>query len=60
MAEYVFERGSDLRDGRLLADLRARADWTWSGLSVAAAQQQRELMRAITDQQRKNKGMDHD
>lgn len=47
MAEYVFERGRDLRAGTLLADLRARADWTWSGLSVVAARQRAELIHAI-------------
>ncbi len=59
MAEYVFERGHDLRDGGLLADLRARADWTWSGLTVAAGQQRTALMQAIADA-RDNKTRDGD
>ena len=46
-AEYLFERGRDLRDGGLLAELRARADWTWSGLQRAAAAERRTLIDAL-------------
>lgn len=28
LAEYLFERGGDLRDGGLSAELRAPANWT--------------------------------
>lgn len=48
-AEYLFERGRDLRDGGLLAELRARADWTWSGLQGEAANQRAALMSALRE-----------
>ncbi|MEM7523570.1 MAG: hypothetical protein AAF360_07425, partial [Pseudomonadota bacterium] len=47
MAEYLFERGANLRQGGLAAELRARADWTWSGLQGAAATQRDALRAAI-------------
>lgn len=47
LAEYLFERGRDLREGGLLAELRARADWTWSGVAGAASEQRRAFRRAV-------------
>lgn len=49
MSEYVFEKGQQMRDGGLLAELRARADWTWTSLSNSAAQDRARLNRAIGD-----------
>lgn len=49
LAEYLFEEGKALREGGLMAELRARADWTWSGLSGAAANQRSRLIGAIRD-----------
>lgn len=47
LAEYLFENGQGLRDGRLLSDLRARADWTWAGLQTTAARQRARLSSRI-------------
>lgn len=47
LAEYLFEKGRDLREGGLLAELRARADWTWSGVAGAASEQRRAFRRAV-------------
>lgn len=49
LAEYLFEEGKSLREGGLMAELRARADWTWSGLSGASASQRSRLIGAIRD-----------
>ncbi|MEM8752514.1 MAG: hypothetical protein AAGF90_06025, partial [Pseudomonadota bacterium] len=51
-AEYLFERGRDLRDGGLSAELRARADWTWAGLRDASATQGAALAAAIRERLR--------
>lgn len=47
MADFLFNRGGELRDGGLLTELRARADWTWSGLVTASARQRERLNREI-------------
>ncbi|MEM7546306.1 MAG: hypothetical protein AAF367_12275 [Pseudomonadota bacterium] len=47
LAEYLFERGRDMREAGLMAELRARADWTWSSLSGAAADQRTALMASV-------------
>ncbi len=47
LADFLFERGGELRDGGLLTELRARADWTWSGLVTASARQRERLNREI-------------
>lgn len=47
MADFLFNRGGELRDGGLLTELRARADWTWSGLVTASASQRERLNREI-------------
>lgn len=57
LAEYLFERGRDMREGGLMADLRARADWTWSSLSGAAADQRKALMAGVSKEMQ-NKGGD--
>ena len=43
LADFLFERGRELREGGLLTELRARADWTWSGLVTASARQRARL-----------------
>lgn len=48
MAEYVFEKGQQMRDGGLLTELRARADWTWTSLSNQAAQDRATLNKEIS------------
>ena len=47
MVDFLFNRGGELRDGGLLTELRARADWTWSGLVTASARQRERLNREI-------------
>ena len=47
MADFLFERGGEMRDGGLLVELRARADWTWSGLVTAAARTRVKLGRQL-------------
>ncbi|MFN3262727.1 MAG: hypothetical protein ACE37J_19445 [Pikeienuella sp.] len=49
LAEYLFERGRDLRHGGLAAELRARADWTWSGWAGAAAEARARLRAALRE-----------
>ncbi len=47
MADFLFNRCGELRDGGLLTELRARADWTLSGLVTASARQRERLNREI-------------
>ena len=47
LAEYLLENGRALNDGGLMAELRARADWTWSGVADAAGRQRKALAEAI-------------
>ncbi|MEL7463688.1 MAG: hypothetical protein AAFN79_06455 [Pseudomonadota bacterium] len=47
LAEYLLENGRALTEGGLMAELRARADWTWSGVAEAAGRQRRALADAI-------------
>lgn len=49
LAEYLFERGRDLREGGLMADLRARAEWTLGGHAAAASSAGAALHDAIRD-----------
>lgn len=49
LAEYLFERGRDLRHGGLMAELRARADWTWSGWAGAASEARAALHAALRE-----------
>ena len=48
MTEFVFENGHKMREGGLLTELRARADWTWTSLSNKAAQDRARLNKVIT------------
>jgi hypothetical protein len=43
LSEYLFEKGDQMRDGGLLPELRARADWTWASLSNVAARHRERL-----------------
>lgn len=43
LAEYLFEQGDQMREGGLLTELRARADWTWASLSNVAARHRERL-----------------
>lgn len=52
MSEYVFEEGHRMREGGLLTELRARADWTWTSLTNTAAQDRARLNQLIL--QRRN------
>ncbi|MEM7268554.1 MAG: hypothetical protein AAF401_04795 [Pseudomonadota bacterium] len=47
LADYLFERGAEMRDGGLVTELRARADWTWSSLTGASARQRERLASRI-------------
>lgn len=47
--DYLFERGRDLSEGGLLVELRARADWTWSGVAGAGAMQRAELTKRLRE-----------
>ena len=48
-AHLWYRMGAEMRDGRLLAELRARADWTWNGLAAAAARQRARLIEALRE-----------
>ena len=52
MSEYVFEEGRRMREGGLLTELRARADWTWTSLTNTAAQDRARLNKQITSRLR--------
>lgn len=56
MADFLFERGAEMRDGGLLTELRARADWTWSGLVTAAARQRARLAEQLQTREMRQNG----
>lgn len=43
LAEFLLENGRALSEGGMMAELRARADWTWSGIADMAARQRAAL-----------------
>ena len=47
LADFLLENGRALSEGGLMAELRARADWTWSGIAEAAGRQREALAGAI-------------